>query len=136
MWWPAKERFKVSVDLMAEPCLWRWEIRDTRTNKVVANSWTNDWMASQTSEDTQRAVAARLGSMARKPPDAAARHNLIPGANTCEGEYACEFRAGGLCRYVTGSGSRISDTVQRFVRPPDGTRQREITRRPALRQAP
>jgi hypothetical protein len=52
---------------MAEPCLWRSEIRDHKTNKVVANSWTNDWMAYQTSEDALRAVAARLGSMARKP---------------------------------------------------------------------
>jgi hypothetical protein len=39
MWCPGKERFKVSVDLMAEPCLWRWEIRDPGTNKVVASSW-------------------------------------------------------------------------------------------------
>jgi hypothetical protein len=38
MWCPGKERFKVSVDLMAEPCLWRWEIRDPGTNKVVASS--------------------------------------------------------------------------------------------------
>jgi hypothetical protein len=39
-------------------------IRDPRTNKVVANSWTNDWMAYQTSDDALRAVAAQLSSMA------------------------------------------------------------------------
>jgi hypothetical protein len=64
LWCPRKGRFKVSVELMAEPCLWRWEIRDPRTNKVVANSWTNDWMAYQTSDDALRAVAAQLSSMA------------------------------------------------------------------------
>jgi hypothetical protein len=35
----------VAVDLMSEPCLWRWEIRDPSRDEVVANSWTNDWMA-------------------------------------------------------------------------------------------
>jgi hypothetical protein len=67
MWCSRKERFKITVDLMTEPCLWRWEIRHPKTNKVVASSWTHDWMAYQTSEDALRAVAARLSSMARTP---------------------------------------------------------------------
>jgi hypothetical protein len=67
MWCSRKERFEVRVDLLAEPCLWCWEIRDPKTKRVVANSWTHDWMAYETSNDALRAVAARLGSMARKP---------------------------------------------------------------------
>jgi hypothetical protein len=67
MWCLRKEPFKVSVDLMAEPCLWRWEIRDSKTNEVVASSWTDEWMAYGTSEDALRAVGARLNSMARAP---------------------------------------------------------------------
>jgi hypothetical protein len=71
----------------SEPCLWRWEIRDPKTDKVVANSWTNDLMAYQTSEDALRAVAARLGSMARaRRAGACARHNVVPDANSREDE--------------------------------------------------
>jgi len=50
---------------MAEPCLWRWDIRDPKTNEVVASSWADDWIAYETSEDALRAVSVRLGSMAR-----------------------------------------------------------------------
>jgi hypothetical protein len=33
------DRLTVAVDLMAEPCLWRWEIRDPKQDEVVASSW-------------------------------------------------------------------------------------------------
>jgi hypothetical protein len=67
MWGFRRAPFKVSVDLMAEPCLWRWEIRDPETNGVVESSWADDWMAYETSEDALRAVGARLTSMACAP---------------------------------------------------------------------
>ena len=38
-------RLTVAVDLMSEPCLWRWEIRDPARDEVVASSWTHEWMA-------------------------------------------------------------------------------------------
>ena len=67
MWCLRKKPFKVSVDLMAEPCLWRWEIRDPKTDEVMASSWADDWEAYETSEHALRAVAARLSSMAHAP---------------------------------------------------------------------
>jgi hypothetical protein len=56
-------QFTVAVDLMSEPCLWRWEIRDPQ-DEVVASSWTNEWMAYESSDEALRAASARLTSLA------------------------------------------------------------------------
>jgi hypothetical protein len=53
----------VAVDLMSEPCLWRWEIRDPARGEVVADSWTNEWMAYESSDEALRAAQARLSSL-------------------------------------------------------------------------
>ncbi|HXD97573.1 MAG TPA: hypothetical protein VN646_13570 [Candidatus Acidoferrum sp.] len=53
----------VAVDLMSEPCLWRWEIRDPARGEVVADSWTNEWMAYESSDEALRAAQARLTSL-------------------------------------------------------------------------
>jgi len=55
--------FTVAVDLMSEPCLWRWEIRDPARDEVVANSWTNEWMAYESPDEALRAGRARLTSL-------------------------------------------------------------------------
>jgi hypothetical protein len=52
--------FTVTVDLMSEPCLWRWEIRDPARDEVVADSWTNEWMAYESPDEALRAARARL----------------------------------------------------------------------------
>jgi hypothetical protein len=52
--------FTVAVDLMSEPCLWRWEIRDPARDEVVADSWTNEWMAYESPDEALRAARARL----------------------------------------------------------------------------
>ncbi|HEX6211845.1 MAG TPA: hypothetical protein VF136_13775 [Methylomirabilota bacterium] len=56
-------QFTVAVDLMSEPCLWRWEIRDPTRDEVVANSWTNEWMAYESPDEALRAGRARLTSL-------------------------------------------------------------------------
>jgi hypothetical protein len=53
----------VAVGLMSEPCLWRWEIRDPARGEVVADSWTNEWMAYESSDEALRAAQARLTSL-------------------------------------------------------------------------
>jgi hypothetical protein len=53
----------VAVDLMSEPCLWRWELRDPARGEVVADSWTNEWMAYESSDEALRAAQARLTSL-------------------------------------------------------------------------
>jgi hypothetical protein len=55
--------FTVAVDLMSEPCLWRWEIRDPARDELVADSWTQEWMAYETSDEALRAARARLTAL-------------------------------------------------------------------------
>jgi hypothetical protein len=59
-------QFQVEVELMDDPCLWRWEIRDPSRNEVVADSWTRDWTAYESREEAYRAGRARLN--AYQPP--------------------------------------------------------------------
>jgi hypothetical protein len=44
------EQLQVEVELMENPCLWRWEIRDAARNQVIADSWTKDWAAYESRE--------------------------------------------------------------------------------------
>ena len=50
----------VRVELMDDPCLWRWEIRDSMRDEVVADSWTRDWTAYESREEAYRAGRDRL----------------------------------------------------------------------------
>jgi hypothetical protein len=45
MYLARERRLSVEVRLMAEPCLWRWEIRDHERGEIVDSSWTREWMA-------------------------------------------------------------------------------------------
>ena len=54
------EALTLAVHLMSEPCLWRWEIRDPTRDEVVVNSWTNEWMAYESSDDAFRAGQVHL----------------------------------------------------------------------------
>ena len=51
---------QVEVELMDDPCLWRWEIRDTTRNEVLIDSWTRDWSAYESREEAYRAGRDRL----------------------------------------------------------------------------
>jgi hypothetical protein len=53
------DEFEVEVELMDDPCLWRWEIRDPARN-VVADSWSRDWTAYESREEAYRAGRAKL----------------------------------------------------------------------------
>lgn len=53
---------RVDVELMDDPCLWRWEIRDASRNEVLTDSWTRDWTAFESREEAYR--AGRAGLMA------------------------------------------------------------------------
>src|SRR5262245_13636757 len=39
------QQLSVEVQLMNEPSLWRWDIRDGERDEVVDSSWTREWMA-------------------------------------------------------------------------------------------
>jgi len=62
---PRAERFRLEVRLMTEPCLWCWEIHDTRNGQVVGSSWNGDWMAYDSSREAVLAANRRLNAMKR-----------------------------------------------------------------------
>ena len=57
---------QITVELMDDPCLWRWEIRDASRDRVLADSWTRDWTAYESREEAYRAGRARLAGY--QPP--------------------------------------------------------------------
>jgi hypothetical protein len=59
------ERYTVEVSLMAEPCLWCWEIRDTACGEVLESSWTCDWTAYDSAETARMAGYRRLAQHTR-----------------------------------------------------------------------
>jgi len=61
-----RERLSVEVQLMDEPCLWRWDIRDRERNEVIDSSWTREWMAYESQEEALRAGCQRLTSLTRR----------------------------------------------------------------------
>ena len=60
------EQLTVEVQLMADPALWCWEIRDQSGGRVLENSWTAEWNAYESSEEAYRAAQARQRSLARR----------------------------------------------------------------------
>jgi hypothetical protein len=50
---------------MAEPCLWCWEIRNTVDGSVFGSSWTDEWMAYDSSEEALAAANGRLRELDR-----------------------------------------------------------------------
>ncbi len=59
------ERFRVEARLMAEPCLWCWEIRDMVHGNVVNSSWADEWMAYASSDEALTAANIRLRELYR-----------------------------------------------------------------------
>ena len=60
------QHLSVEVQLMDEPCLWRWDIRDRVLGEVVDSSWTREWMAYESPEEALRAGRQRLTSLTRR----------------------------------------------------------------------
>jgi hypothetical protein len=58
-----EQDLSVEVELMDEPCLWRWDIRDRDRGEVVDSSWTREWMAYDSPEEALRAGRQRLTSL-------------------------------------------------------------------------
>jgi hypothetical protein len=58
-----KRQLSVDVQLMSEPCLWCWEIRDTERGDIIDSSWTREWMAYDSPGEALRAGRQRLTSL-------------------------------------------------------------------------
>lgn len=62
MAWPAA--FDLNVRLLAEPCLWCWEIVDRyHGGALVQSSWASEWTAYDTREEALRAGCERLSEL-------------------------------------------------------------------------
>jgi hypothetical protein len=61
-------RLQVKVELMDDPCLWRWEIRDAVRGAIVQSSWDQEWTAYPSREEAYRAGQDRLQSVSTPPP--------------------------------------------------------------------
>jgi hypothetical protein len=48
----------VRVRLLAEPCLWLWELVDS-DGRVIESSWADDWVAFATRAEAVAAAALR-----------------------------------------------------------------------------
>jgi hypothetical protein len=60
------ERLMVKVDLMTIPCLWCWEIVDTRDGTVVESSWATDWTGYESAHEAWGAGILRLNELSRR----------------------------------------------------------------------
>ncbi len=56
-------QFRLEVQLMDDPCLWRWEIRDPSRGEVVESSWSREWAAYTSAEEAYQAGRHRLRAM-------------------------------------------------------------------------
>jgi len=54
---------KLEVQLMDDPSLWRWEIRDRARDAVIESSWSCDWAAYESAEEAYRAGRERLQAL-------------------------------------------------------------------------
>lgn len=51
------------VRLLAQPCLWYWEICDGVDGRLVESSWANDWVAFASRQEAVAAGARRLAEL-------------------------------------------------------------------------
>lgn len=77
------ERLTVKVDLMTTPCLWYWEIVDTRDGTLVESSWATEWTGYESSHEAWGAGILRLAELNRRSrtrPRDASSDDLSPSA--------------------------------------------------------
>jgi hypothetical protein len=59
------ERLVLQVRLLAQPCLWCWEIHATAADRLVESSWASEWVAFASRQDAAAAGARRLAELER-----------------------------------------------------------------------
>ncbi len=55
-----QDRLLLRVRLLADPCLWCWEIHDSSLHQIVESSWTSRWMAYHSADEARDAGNTRL----------------------------------------------------------------------------
>jgi hypothetical protein len=59
------ERLTLNVHLLAEPCLWCWEIIDREIGTLVEGSWPTEWTGYESLREASRAGFTRLTDLIR-----------------------------------------------------------------------
>jgi hypothetical protein len=67
------------VQLLAEPCLWCWEIVDRRRGDVVRSSWSSEWMAYDSKEEALAAGRRRLSELLLRSAEGALPEQGLAG---------------------------------------------------------
>jgi hypothetical protein len=62
-----RQRFRLEVRLMDDPCLWCWDIKDAVRGSVVQSSWEQQWDAYGSREEALRAGQDHLDRVACEP---------------------------------------------------------------------
>ena len=62
----AVPRFRLTVQLMDDPCLWRWDIYDPARGGLVESSWSSEWAAYRSAEEAYQAGRERLRTLERR----------------------------------------------------------------------
>lgn len=71
---PPGERLTVKVALVAEACLWCWEILDAEKGTLIESSWASEWTGYESSREALRAGTMRLTELTRL-----SRGAVLPG---------------------------------------------------------
>jgi hypothetical protein len=66
------------VQLLAEPCLWCWEIVDRRRGRTVRSSWSGEWMAYDSREEALAAGRQRLSELLSGGAEGAHHEQRLP----------------------------------------------------------
>ena len=75
------ERLTVKVHLLAEPCLWCWEIVDGEDGELVESSWATEWTGYASSQEALRAGTLRLTDLTRSSRGAPLHARRTPAAS-------------------------------------------------------
>jgi hypothetical protein len=59
--------FFVRAELLGEPSLWCWEIRDRATGRLIESSWTAAWLAYESPTEALAEGKKRLDSLESPP---------------------------------------------------------------------
>jgi hypothetical protein len=79
-----RERLDLQVKLMAQPCLWRWDIKDSFRGSVVQSSWDDEWAAYASHDEAYAAGRERLEQIVdtRRSSRPASEDAPAPGSNS------------------------------------------------------
>src|SRR6185436_8306251 len=72
------------VQLLAEPCLWCWEIVDRRRGDMVRSSWASEWMVYDSKEEALAAGRRRLSELLLRSAEGALPEQGLAGGRRRE----------------------------------------------------